>query len=119
MNIETKNTSTIANDSRSVRQIVYEKAVFGATPVQFQLSTDAVSNDWHTIHWIDHPHLSAVKFSDGSVVEVNQEVASADEAQRLLSEALTPTRKKTTSAQYPDKDKDDVVGFNSAVIASK
>lgn len=62
------NISNLAVDTRSIRQIIFEKANFGAAPVEFQIRGN---EDWHPVQWTRHPELLAVRFTDGSVHHVD------------------------------------------------
>jgi hypothetical protein len=76
-----QNRSKASVDGRSIMQIIYEKAVQGTSPQHFALSNNP---EWHTIHWPNHPNLTAIRFSDDSVIYVNEsvtQVAAAEAAQ--------------------------------------
>lgn len=58
------NASKIAEDHRPIQRIIFEKANFGACPVEYKISS---SETWHPVQWNRDPELVAVRFSDGSV----------------------------------------------------
>lgn len=71
-----------------------EKAAFGAVPLEFMIESHP---NWHTVYWMHHPELHAVKFSDGSVIfvqaaasTVNQEMNNSREQAGYLRGAPTP-----------------------------
>lgn len=61
------NTSNFADDNRSIRQIIYEKATFGAPPTHFRLVND---ERWHPVQFINNTALAQVQFADGSVHQI-------------------------------------------------
>lgn len=62
------NNSTTSNDGRSIQQIIFEKANFGAVPVGFRLAGDP---SWHPVAWTKHEKLCEIQFTDGSSITVN------------------------------------------------
>lgn len=68
------NISMAGHDTRSIQRIIFEKANFGAPPVEFSL---AGIEGWHPVQWTQHPRLAAVKFADGSVVYIDSPPAYA------------------------------------------
>jgi len=63
------NQTRASVDGRPIAQVIYEAALRGATPAYFAM-TDV--DGWHTCNWPSHPKLSAVQFSDGSIVYVSE-----------------------------------------------
>lgn len=59
--------SAESTDGRAIGRIIMEKAAFGAIPLEFKIESH---HNWHTVQWMHHPELFAVKFSDGSVIYV-------------------------------------------------
>lgn len=70
------NASKIAEDHRPIQRIIFEKANFGACPVEYKISS---SETWHPVQWNRDPELVAVRFSDGSVHHI-RDVTQATES---------------------------------------
>lgn len=68
------NLSNVGHDTRSIQRIIFEKANFGAPPIEFSING---VEGWHPVQWTQHPHLAAVRFADGSVVYIDAPPAYA------------------------------------------
>jgi hypothetical protein len=68
------NTSRQAFDDRSTLQIIMERALLGFVPVEYAVEGD---DRWHTVKWAENPALDRIKFSDGTVVVVDNNRADS------------------------------------------
>lgn len=124
------NISTHSKDLRSVLRIIYEKAAFGAVPTHFQMDApvEHLHDTWFPVQFVENPLLSAVQFSDGTVIQVTPNRvntwadAEADLAQ-AVTEGLTADAwresERELSDQYlrsdpVDTDEDPIPGADSA-----
>lgn len=86
----TRNISISSIDKRNLKQILYEKSVFGAAPTHYTLAGD---DDWHPIQFVDNKRLQQIQFSDGTTIhvqgETNQTLATLNEIFRERNDANT------------------------------
>lgn len=86
------NISTHSKDLRSVLRIIYEKAAFGAVPTHFQMDApvEHLHDTWFPVQFVENPLLSAVQFSDGTVIQVRpNRVHTWEDAEADLAQAVT------------------------------
>lgn len=58
--------TALTRDGRPIEQVILEKAMHGATPVEYSTR----GSKWRTVLWYRNPELDAIRFSDGSTIYV-------------------------------------------------
>lgn len=110
------NETTQNTDHRRVEQVLVEKSVTGAMPAFFRVLGDP---RLHPVLFYNHPHLSEIHFTDGSVSQVKATKQKEDYEKRVgpvpesqtdfVERAINGVDSRTTARELTDDEIADTI----------